>query len=165
MNYFIQKSKEKHDDLYDYSLVSYTNNKGYVNIICKKHGIFNQRANHHLNGRGCPICKNSKGEIEIQKILINRNINHIQQKTFPGCKDLKVLPFDFYLPDHTMCIEFDGRHHFESIENWGGIKRLKNTQKHDQIKNIYCKENNIKLIRIKYDENIIDKINENFKLQ
>ena len=37
-----------------------------------------------------------------------------------------------------MCIEFDGIQHFKPIEYWGGIEKLKTTQKHDKIKNRYC---------------------------
>jgi len=42
---------------------------------------------------------------------------------------------------------------------WGGEEEFKNIQKRDQIKNEYCKNNNIKLLRIKYNENILDKLN------
>lgn len=66
-------------------------------------------------------------------------------------KDKKVLPFDFYLPTHNLCIEYDGLQHFEAVEFWGGSENLKYIQKHDQIKNNFCKINNIKLIRIKYN--------------
>ena len=74
-------------------------------------------------------------------------------------KDKRKLPFDFYLPGLNTCIEYDGRQHFE-LKNgfWGGEKSLKLTQKHDKIKNLYCKENKIKLLRIKCDENINNKL-------
>jgi len=53
-----------------------------------------------------------------------------------------------------MCIEFDGRQHFESVKGFGGDEQLKKTQYNDQIKNDFCEENNIKLIRLRYDEKI-----------
>jgi len=93
-----------------------------------------------------------------------KSINFTQQKKFKECKDKKVLPFDFYLNDLNICIEFDGKHHFCKYEYWGGNSKLEYTQKHDQIKNIYCKENKIKLIRIKYNENINNKLDENIKI-
>ena len=74
-----------------------------------------------------------------------------KQKKFKNCKDKQLLSFDFYLIDYNICVEFDGRHHFETIDYWGGEEKLKYTQKHDKMKNIYCKKNNIKLIRIKHD--------------
>ena len=48
-----------------------------------------------------------------------------------------------------MCIEFDGQQHYQ---NKYGLDSLKVTQYHDKIKNDYCKDNNIKLLRIKYTE-------------
>jgi len=70
------------------------------------------------------------------------------------------LSFDFYLPEHNTCIEFDGKQHYEIIEKWGGLENLKDIQKRDKIKNLYCKENNVNLIRIKYDEDICGKLNK-----
>ena len=67
--------------------------------------------------------------------------------------------FDFYLPEHKCCIEYDGIQHFESIEYWGGEKKLTSQRKRDEIKTNYCKDNNINLLRIKYNENILEKLN------
>jgi len=53
---FIEKAKQIHGDRYDYSKVSYTNNKTNITIICKKHGKFSQRPDKHLIGQGCPFC-------------------------------------------------------------------------------------------------------------
>ena len=86
------------------------------------------------------------------------------QKRFEDCKDKKQLPFDFYLPDYNCCIEYDGRQHFQAIEYWGGEEVFQLTQFHDQIKNDYCKENNIRLIRIKYDEDVSEVLSNAFGL-
>ena len=53
---FIERSKLKHGDKYDYSLVNYKNSKSKVKIICKKHGLFEQIASNHITGQNCPIC-------------------------------------------------------------------------------------------------------------
>lgn len=45
----------------------------------------------------------------------------------------------------------------------GGKSNLKNTQKHDKIKTDYCRNNNIKLLRIKYNEDILEKLKNNIK--
>ena len=55
-NDFNLKANLKHSNEYDYSLVNYINNKVSVDIICKKHGIFNQMSSDHLRGAGCPDC-------------------------------------------------------------------------------------------------------------
>lgn len=54
-----------------------------------------------------------------------------------------------------------GRQHFEIIDRWGGEAGLIDQQKKDEIKNKYCFENNIRLLRVSYKENIKNKLNEN----
>jgi hypothetical protein len=53
---FIEKSQLVHDDLYGYELVRYIKNSDKVDIVCKTHGVFSQRAASHLAGAGCPGC-------------------------------------------------------------------------------------------------------------
>jgi hypothetical protein len=57
---FIELSKLKHGDKYDYSLVEYKTTHVKVKIICPKegHGVFEQTPASHQYGRGCPICRN-----------------------------------------------------------------------------------------------------------
>ena len=67
--------------------------------------------------------------------------------------------FDFYLTKHNICVEYDGIQHFESVEYFGGEQVFNETKIRDEIKNEYCKNNNIHLIRISYKDNIIEKLN------
>lgn len=46
----------RHKDKYDYPLVEYKNNRTKVKIICKEHGIFEQKISNHTSGQGCPFC-------------------------------------------------------------------------------------------------------------
>ena len=153
-NIFIKKSNIRHNELYNYDLVNYINNKEKVSIICDKHGVFKQEPNHHLSGCGCPMCNISKGEVEIENYLIMNNINYTSQKTFDGCSNKSLLRFDFYLPDHNTCIEYNGRQHYEVVEYFGGIDNFIESQKRDKIKEQYCIDNVINLIIIKYNESI-----------
>ena len=57
---FIEKAQKVHGDKYDYSKVEYINSHSKVCIICKEHGEFWQKPNHHLHGCGCPKCKGEK---------------------------------------------------------------------------------------------------------
>lgn len=101
-------------------------------------------------------CKESTREREIRNILESNKIDFIQEKKFKDCKDILPLPFDFYLPNYNLCIEFDGQHHYEPIF---GVKHYESTSKHDAIKNEYCENNNIHLLRIPYwDGNNIENI-------
>jgi hypothetical protein len=150
LNNFIEKSNKIHNYKYDYSLTEYLNNYKRINIICPKHGKFKQLPKNHLVGKGCPNCKNSKGNNIVKKYLENNHINFIQEYSFNDCKYEKKLRFDFYLPEKNTCIEYDGKQHFEPIESWGGVEMLEKTIQRDEIKNNYCEKNNIHLIRIPY---------------
>lgn len=156
---FIEKSNLKHENKYDYSLVEYKNNKSKIEIICSNHGIFKQSPNSHLAGQGCPSCKLSKGELQIEKILTENKLEFIRQHKFDDCKNKRPLPFDFYLPNKNVCIEFNGRQHYEPVTAFGGEYAFKEVIKNDEIKKNYCKENMINLLTIKYTDNVLDKIN------
>jgi hypothetical protein len=155
---FIVKSVLVHENKYNYSLVNYINSKIKVKILCPIHGEFEQIPNHHLNGSGCSVCKESKGEREIKKYLNDNDIIFIRQKRFPECKDKKPLPFDFYLPEFNTCVEFNGRQHYSSIPYWGGDKNFEKQQNRDNIKFNFCIKNNIELIIINEIKSISEKL-------
>ena len=98
----------------------------------------------------CGCLNKSKGEMYIEEILKDNDIDYIPQKRFKDCKNKRTLPFDFYLIDNNTCIEYDGSQHFTPVEYWGGEDRFNDTKRNDEIKNQYCKDNNINLIRIPY---------------
>lgn len=110
------------------------------------------RFDHFKNGTRCPFCRESKGEKDILKYLDKHDIKYIRQYRYEDCKDTRTLPFDFYLPDYNTCIEYDGELHYKTIDFYGGDEELKKQQCRDNIKTHYCKNNNIKLIRIPYWE-------------
>lgn len=113
---------------------------------------------NYVTRRGCPICDSTSMELEIGKILTTNNIIYKPQYSFSDCKDQRALPFDFYLPDYNLLIEYDGQQHYRPV-NFGGIsdedalKNFKITQLHDSIKTNYCITHNITLLRIPYWEN------------
>lgn len=93
-------------------------------------------------------CIHSKGEEKIQNILIQAKIPFEKQKTFPGCYRKNPLPFDFYV-NQKYLIEYDGEQHFCEGNNWGR-DNFNEIHNNDEIKNQWCKNNNIPLIRIPY---------------
>ncbi|MFA5586921.1 MAG: hypothetical protein WDA02_10460 [Saccharofermentanales bacterium] len=162
---FIKKSNKIHNNKYDYSLVNYVNMKTKVKIICKKHGVFQQLPKDHINNKtGCPKCKLSKGEKQIEKYLLKNNIKYTIQKKFNGCKYKQELKFDFYLPHYNTCIEYDGIQHFKNVNIWNKRSTLEEIQIKDKIKNDFCEKNKINLIRIKYDETVNEKLNSFFNI-
>ena len=156
---FLSKSNGVHNYKYDYSLVNFINVKTKVKIKCTIHNIiFEQTPNHHMKGVGCPICNESTGEKEIRIFLEKNNIDFVRQKTFDDCVSIKKLQFDFFLSKYNTCVEFDGLQHYKPIEWFGGVESLEKSRIRDNIKTKYCLKNKINLIRIKYDENILDKL-------
>lgn len=132
-----------------------------TNIIlrCNTHcHIWTLNINEFVNQHHrCPLCKiKSKGEIEVESILKQNYIEYIREYRFGDCKYKKELPFDFYLPNNNICIEYDGEQHFKPI-TFGGISEseaeinYQETLIKDNLKTEYCKNHNIKLIRIKYN--------------
>jgi very-short-patch-repair endonuclease len=157
---FLKNASNIHGDKYDYSKVNYKDTLSKITITCPIHGDFEQTPGSHIRlERGCPICKESKGEKLISSILLKYKIDNIREKRFLDCvnisgsKKCTQLPFDFYLPNLNVCIEYDGKHHFMAIDYYGGEESFKRQQVRDKLKDQYCKENGIKLIRIPYTMN------------
>jgi hypothetical protein len=140
--------------------------------------IFYRNWNHFYSAeRLCPCTRPfSKGEDSVMDFLDSISIEYKKQYTFHDCKgDFKSLPFDFSIfneDDNIIClIEYDGRQHYEPV-NFGGcsdevaLQEHLNTFKNDQIKNEYCRTNNIPLLRIPYWEfDNIPNVIEDFLLQ
>lgn len=146
---------QKHDNRINCDKLIYNGNKIKSLFGCNvniEHGYWMATPNDILDGCGCPLCKSSKGELKIASFLTKENINFIRQKTFSGCKDKKLLQFDFYLPNYNLCIEYDGEQHFKSVKHMGGQLGLNNTKRRDIIKNNFCEQNNINLIRIPFHD-------------
>lgn len=107
---------------------------------------------------GCPKCSSYHNENVILDILDKWNYKYIIQKRFDDCKDKNTLPFDIYLEDFNICIEYDGEQHYYPIKRGSmtdedAEENYLLTVKHDKIKTEYCQKNNIGLIRIPYWEN------------
>jgi len=162
---FIKKAIAKHGELYDYGKVKYgKNNEEPVIIVCKDHGEFKTRPYAHLGGTGCPKCNESKGENKISKILEQLDISYEIQHTFEDCKNIRCLPFDFYVDSHKLCIEYQGEQHYSPVK-WSKNMSdedcnilFKKIRKNDDIKLNYCKDNGINLLAISYEhfDNIED---------
>lgn len=111
-------------------------------------------------------CKTSKGNLEIRKWLENNQFTFEQEYSFKNLynKDSKnLLRFDFAIfkeKNLIGLIEYNGRQHYEPIEFFGGVDGFIEQQERDNLKIKYCKNNNIKLFIIKYDENITERLEE-----
>ncbi|EOQ19750.1 hypothetical protein [Bacillus cereus] len=110
----------------------------------------------------CRSLRQSRGSREIIGFLKKMDIEFKTEVTFNGCKNKNKLPFDFgvYKNDKLIClIEYDGEQHFKEIEFFGGKEGYLNRVTNDQIKDSFCKNKGIPLIRIDYrNKNIIEKL-------
>ncbi len=150
---FINKCMIIHDNKYDYSLVNYINNKTKVKIICKEHGIFEQKANNHLNlKQGCPNCK---GGIKLsQNIFIKKaKLKHGNKYNYSKVKyinsDEKII---IICKEHGEFLQSPKKHLFNKncpicSEEIRRQKRLKNDL--ISVQKIF-KNNNCELLENKY---------------
>lgn len=139
---FIRKARDKHGLRYGYDNVNYETSYRHVSITCHVHGDFAMTPNHHLNGRGCPTCNNSHGELAILKILQSLNVPYEDQKPFKGCKDKGSLKFDFLLPELGIVIEYHGRQHYEFVETFHiNQEGFEDSQRRDRTKCEFCEDN------------------------
>lgn len=131
-----------------------------IKCKCFCGNIFQTSINSFTSGKfRCEICAKSISSYEkiIKNWLESNDIKYEYQKKFPECKDKIILPFDFYIKNKNLIIEIDGQgHYYPANFNQCSFQQAEEsfylTQKHDKIKNVFCKENNINLIRIPYWE-------------
>jgi len=140
---FIRKAREVHGDKYDYSSTEYKGTYNNVNIICRKHGMFAQRANDHLNGHGCPKCGNIQPiwENEINDYIVKElgidTVMHDRKAIGNG------MEIDIYVPSLHIGIECDGlKWHSEEYKD----------KNYHLEKTNECLKNGIRLIHIFEDE-------------
>lgn len=153
------------------SLISkeYNKNSEKLEIKCKCGEVFERRFNNFKDSSQyyCNSCAKlkSKGELSVIDFLNNNNIKFKEQYKFKDCKFKKPLPFDFYLYENNILIEYDGIQHFEKVDAFGGEEEFKIIKKRDSIKTEYAKNKSIKLIRIPYtkfkniDDILIEELN------
>ena len=89
----------------------------------------------------------SFGEMTIHRILTQLDIGFEPQKRFKTIKSKKPLPFDFYLPNFELVVEYQGSQHY-SESNRKHNESLLDIQKRDEIKRLGAKENNLNYLAI-----------------
>ena len=169
LDQLIKQARSVHGDAYDYSQIKsdpISNNViydslGKVPINCKEHGTFSIAANNHIHlQQGCPQCAATKGESRVRQYLELNQFDYIFQWSEHDCRDKGKLRFDFYVPDIHTVIEFDGQQHFMPVNFTGAMTeeemnaKFDDVLRRDGIKEQWCKDNGIRLIRIPYTEDV-----------
>jgi hypothetical protein len=116
--------------------------ESYFASVCNRTGL----------NRGCPNCDMSQGELKVKSYLIKNFIKYISEFSFDNCRYKRVLPFDFYLEEYNICIEYQGKQHYTPLKYFGGEETFNIQKIKDKIKYDYCENNNIPLIIIPYWE-------------
>lgn len=129
---FIEISKKIGDFRYDYDLCRYDKINNKVKLICKEHGEFEVKAYDHINkGIVCSECLFSSFRRSVVKILQKRKIDFYTQYKFNDFSEI----FDFYIYSLRLVIDF-------TYDDLDEVKRI------DNIKNEYCEDNYIDIIKI-----------------
>lgn len=130
-----------------------------LDFKCSCGNIFTTSINSFTNGKTrCDNCSGSISRYEdtVRRYLNSINIKYIPEFVINSCRDILPLPFDFCLKESGKLIEVDGVQHFEPTTFCSKVlnaeENLEYVKKHDEIKNNYCKQWNIPLLRISYKE-------------
>jgi very-short-patch-repair endonuclease len=148
---FIEESKQSHALPYDYSRITpetYVNRSTPVEIGCLTcNEYFLQRPYDHLSGSGCIFCRN-KTELIIHNFLIEHNVKVCRGKSFDDCRNIKPLPFDFFLEEYNILLESDGDQHLKYVPRYHKKVSLNERQETDFKKMNYAFKKGLTVIRI-----------------
>lgn len=136
----------------------YKGDKEKIKLICSCGEYFQTTITHLVHDRKyrCDKCTHRQSNIEgmVQNYLQSKGIVFIREYTYADCVDKGTLPFDFYLPEYKSIIEVDGVGHYKPTKFNGNTKIADSTYEstvlHDKIKNEYCQNYDIPLLRIPY---------------
>lgn len=143
---------EKYGNEYEV-LGDYINNRTKIKVKHNKCGhVWEVIPKDLLRDKRCPNCIKSKGEAFISELLENMDIPYESQFKFNECRNILPLPFDFMvkIDGKVKLIEFDGNQHFRQGNAWGDKCNFDKIVTNDNIKNKFCIDNNIPLLRIPY---------------
>jgi hypothetical protein len=148
---------------------TYRGTSKLMDMVCPEHGLFKRKPIYLITTMyGCPHCisKISLGEKRVYSFLKTRGYNFSTQKRFSDCKNIYPLSFDFAISSDTgeinLLIEYDGKQHYHpiafhknaTVEEKENLFEYNNLR--DGIKNSFCKERNIPLIRVPYSETNVE---------
>ena len=143
---FVKMAKLVHGNEYDYSKVTYFKTTEKVSILCRRHGLFWQRPDDHIQKKGCPKCKGNKSQLEdfVCSLLDKAEIAYEKRNS----EIISPKELDIYVPSKNIAIECNGL--FWHSEFRGKYKAIK--PKYHLDKSIKCYNKNINLIHLFEDK-------------
>ena len=134
---FVNECDIIYENKYTYDTSGYVNLHSRVKLICPEHGVSEKKASSILYTSGCSKCVSTKCISQAINLLKSKSISYIHNYKFD---DLDI-PFKIYIPAYRTCIEFDSR-----------VDKDELLKERDALKQSYCEDNYIDLIRIRYDQ-------------
>lgn len=107
-------------------------------------------------GDRCPECNCgqlvSRGSRLVAQLLERAGLAFETEKTFADCRSRrgKLMPFDFFIPELNLAIEYDGPQHTYPMSDMGGEKAFQIRQENDADKTAFCEASGISLLRLSY---------------
>lgn len=150
---FVDRSRAINGDTFTYERANYVRAMQPIVLTCRVHGDFTTTPNRHLNGAGCPKCRESRGERYVRVALERAGVAFIREFSDPSLQDSRTLRFDFALPEQRCLIEFDGpQHHSADFYRMRGAadpeRALAEVSRHDKMKDDWAERNGWRLIRL-----------------
>lgn len=165
-DYFVKVANEVHNNKYSYP-DEYAGSDIKIDIFCSTlnkngivHGEFMQTPDNHKRGHGCPKCADEQTQSKLVRDLQTsldsfgysvESGRCIPEHPFKGLVYKQQLWIDRYIPEINLAAEADGGYHFRVSEDRGGIERLRENQLRDVLKDVYCINNKINLLRIPFN--------------
>lgn len=147
---FVSRVYDAVGDEYTF-LEDYVSSKTKISVIHNKcNYIYKVAPQNFFRGRRCPKCSKSHAELFIEKWLTINGFSFEREYRFDDCRHILPLPFDFKInfDGHFVLLEYDGLQHKK-----GWYRKnddLDFIQYKDGIKDKYCAENGIKLLRAEH---------------
>ena len=144
------------DNNYTCELLSkdYKNKNTKLKLKCQCGNVFyttwNNLRNQHVYR--CGKCSGAQSfyELKTEEWLTENNYKYKTEVKLDGCRYKRQLSFDFqvFITDDLYClIEVDGDFHHRPQYSTEGFYKQK---ERDKVKDMFCKKNNIPLLRINY---------------
>ena len=151
----LEETNKQWGNNYDFSKFVYERYDVYGTVICPEHGEFKQSYHHLKCGNGCPVCGNSRNvsELRLKRVLEDEFGEVEHQKMFPWLRLRKSMRYDFYLPQHNVAIEYQGRQHFVDCSRFHKREPLDIIQERDITKIKLSQEHGVKLYHFTFEGN------------
>lgn len=167
---------EKYGTRYDL-LGEYTTARTKVAFRCNSCGtVWECTPDSIMRNHGCPKCNISVGENLVTDWLMQNAVPFTPQYSTYECRDKRALRFDFAIFDEEgrvqQLVEYNGAHHYRPTRfsskstNAECEEAFERTKHHDEIKERFCAENGIPLLRISHRKlsNLTQILEDNIKL-